>query len=446
MRLVSAAAGSGDYAHCYDSVGYASVIGYATELVLIKKSVLINVTCVHICLCAAGMAHAGPYPAQAGISAAADDARVVGNNPAAMTLLDSRQYRGALATFFSDATFAGQIGNTGIAFESQSDSVTVIPSFSFVQPFKDDWRFGFTVLGMGFSEDYGEDWAARYLIQEYTLITLTAFPSIAKKVTDKLSLAGSLMLSYTLFEQQKAVLNLPPGSADGEMLLDVDGTTVGFSASMLYEFNDRTRFGAVYRSELNPDLDGSLEFTGLTPTTESLLQAAGVLDAQPTATSRTPQSINFGIYHEFANTSAITMDVVWIDFSEFLLTEIYLDGSQLLPTDPTYEDFFAFSIGYHRPLSERTRIGFGAFITGDMIKDENRTMMLRLDALWSVGVGIEWQWTDTRSLNVNLNYMEFGDAPTTSPDIPGFGSISGKYTDRGIIFLDVSMSWQSKGK
>ncbi len=398
-----------------------------------------------VCVCAASSAHAGPYPAQTGMSASADDANVAGNNPAAMTLLDSRQYRAGVFTFFSDSTFEGQIGNTGMTFESQSDSVTVIPSFSFVQPLKNDWRFGFTVLGMGFAEDFGEDWAARYLIQEYTLLYVTAFPSIAKKVTDKLSLAGSLMLTYTSFEQIKAVLNLPPGSVDGQMILDVDGTTVGFSASMLYEFNDQTRFGAVYRSELDPELDGSLNFSGLTPTTESLLQAAGVLDAAPTATSRSPQSANAGIYHEFGDTSAITMDVVWIDFSEFSLTEIYLDGNQLIPTDPTYEDFFAFSIGYHRSLTERTRIGFGGFYTGEMIKDENRTMMLRLDAIWSVGVGIEWQWTNTRLLNVSLNYMELGDAPTTSPDIPGFGTVSGEYTDRGLIFLEAALSWGSSG-
>jgi long-subunit fatty acid transport protein len=101
--------------------------------------------------------------------------------------------------------------------------------------------------------------------------------------------------------------------------------------------------------------------SGLTTTTEDLLRAVGVLDAEPTATSRTPQSINAGIYHEFGDTSAITVDVVWMDFSEFSLTEIYIDGDQLIPTDPTYEDFFALSIGYQRPLSERTRIGFGVF-------------------------------------------------------------------------------------
>jgi long-subunit fatty acid transport protein len=171
-----------------------------------------------------------------------------------------------------------------------------------------------------------------------------------------------------------------------------------------------------------------------------------VLDAQATASSRSPQSANIGIYHEFENTSAITMDAVWVDFSEFTLTEIYLDGNELIPTDPTYEDVFAFSIGYHMPLSERLRIGFGAFYASEMVKDEHRTMMLRLDDVWSAGVGLEWQWKDTRTVNVSLNYMQFGDAPTTSPEIPDVGLISGEYTDRGIIFLEAALSWGSSGK
>jgi len=52
----------------------------------------------------------------------------------------------------------------------------------------------------------------------------------------------------------------------------------------------------------------------------------------------------------------------------------------------------------------------------------------------------------TRLLNVSLNYTEIGDAPTTSPDIPVFGTVSGRYTNRGIIFLKAALSWRSSGK
>ena len=48
--------------------------------------------------------------------------------------------------------------------------------------------------------------------------------------------------------------------------------------------------------------------------------------------------------------------------------------------------------------------------------------------------------------DVSLNYMQFGDAPTTSPDIPGVGPISGRYTDRGIILLEAALPWGARSR
>ena len=81
-----------------------------------------------------------------------------------------------------------------------------------------------------------------------------------------------------------------------------------------------------------------------------------------------------------------------------------------------------------------------------MIEDDNRTITLRLDSLWAVGIGIEWQWTDKRALSATLNYLEIGDAPVTSPDIPLIGSVTGRYSDRQTIWLQIGMNIGSSGK
>ncbi len=58
-------------------------------------------------LAIASAANARPYPAMTGISAAADNANVAGNNPAAMTRFDSRNMRVVLLGFFTDNTWKG---------------------------------------------------------------------------------------------------------------------------------------------------------------------------------------------------------------------------------------------------------------------------------------------------------------------------------------------------
>ncbi len=387
-----------------------------------------------------GTTNAGPYPALSGITASAEDASVASNNPAAMTRFDSRNVRVELLGFFSDSTWEGQVGS-GPSFTSNDTSTTIIPSSNMVMPLKNGWFFGFTILGSGSSDDYPDGWPGRYFIEEYSLVFLSAYPSLARKVNDKLSLAASLALTYTSYEQVKAVPNVDPGFGDGRLDVDADGGTVGFSLSSLYEFNDRTRIGLVYRSKLDAELDGDANFSDLGPTTESILDAAGLLGASVTIKSRTPQAINAGVYHEFADGGAVVFDAVWMDFSEFILSEIFVNGDQLIETSVKYNDIYAFSVAYNRPVSDRLRIGFGAMYVGDMVDDDQRTLTLRLDNMWAVGVGVEWQWTPKRTVSATLNYIQLDDAPVTSPSIPVIGSVTGRYSDRGVIFLEVGLSF-----
>jgi long-chain fatty acid transport protein len=224
------------------------------------------------------------------------------------------------------------------------------------------------------------------------------------------------------------------------MEVDTDGTTVGFGLSALYEFNDRTRIGLVYKSELDPELEGDAEFSGLGPNTEALLTGAGLINAEIDISSRTPQSVSVGLYHEFNNGHAVTVDAIWADFSEFKLSEKYINGTSISDSSVEYDDIFGISASYTWPLNDRWMLGVGGLYVDDMVDDANRTLALRLDSMWSVGVGVEWQWTEERAVSATISYIGIGDAPVTSPTIPGLGAITGEYTSRDIIQLEIGIT------
>jgi len=148
--------------------------------------------------------------------------------------------------------------------------------------------------------------------------------------------------------------------------------------------------------------------------------------------------------YDFANTHSLAVDLVWIDFSQFQLSEIYINGNNLVESDPTYEDIIALSVGYNFPISERVRLGVGAFVTDEMITDENRTMMLRLDSATSYGVGVDWLSKSGRGYSLTLNYLDLGDAPVSSPDLPVLGVISGKYSKRDTIYMEFGAAFGAK--
>jgi long-chain fatty acid transport protein len=382
----------------------------------------------------------GPYPTLSGIAAAADDAMVAATNPAAMTRFDRQVRRGEVMVFYSDNTWEGQIGEEGPAFRSQESDTTIIPSGNMVRPVRDNLWFGFTILGSGFSDDYEDGWLGRYFIEEYELVYLSAFPSLATKLTDKLSVAASLALTYTTYEQIKAVPN-DPGLEDGTLTVDTDGWSAGWALSGLYEFSDTTRVGLSYRSKIEPDLSGQAKFSGLGPMTEAILDAAGLLNAGIDVSSAQPQSVLAGVYHQFDDGGAITVDAVWSDFSNFSLAEIYVNGDQIVESDVDYDDILALSASYSRPVAERWRVGIGGFITNDMVNDDNRTLTLRLDRIWSLGAGFDWQWRADRKLSVTLNYLKIDDAPVTTPPLPGIGPVTGRFTDRGTIYLRAAVAF-----
>ncbi len=383
---------------------------------------------------------ARPYPGISGLAATADSAATAGNNPAGMARFDQSALQAEFMTFYSESTWEGQIGDE-LTYDSDNSSTIFVPLAYYLRPVGERLHFGFTLLGVGFSDDLG-DWPGRYFIQTYESITVSAFPSLSFKVTDKFSIAGSLQLSYASFEQERVVANiLDPTFGDGLSTIETDGFDIGWGASTLYQFSDRTRWGLAYLSELNPELDGDNKFSNLGPNTEQLLGAAGLLNADITVHSVSPQRVVTGIYHEFENRHAFTVDLAWMDFSNFQLSEFYINGDQLTQNEEVYEDIYAVSASYSFPLSPRWMLGISAIYTSDMIKDEHRTMTFRMESIRALGIGAEWQWRDDRLVEFSLSYMDLGEAPVEAPDIAGVGSASGHYSDRALWQFVVGISF-----
>ena len=389
------------------------------------------------------LAVARPYPLGTGLAAAADSAQTAGSNPAGITRFSQRAVNAEVLYFASESEWESEFSGAGIQFDSQDSGTTVVPRFAIIQPINDRFSTSFTFLGTGFSDDLG-DWPGRYFIESYDSVFVSAFPSIAYRIDDQWSVAVSAAITYTRFEQERAVLNVfDPGFGDGRSKTEADSLEAGFGVSTLYQSSERTRWGLTYSSEINPRRDADNELSGLGPNTELAMRRLGVLDADLTIESTSPESMVAGVYHEFADRSAVTADLAWINFSNFRLSEFYYNGESFIPSDTEYNDIYAFSASYTWPVSRRWLLGVGGAVTNQMIDDDERTMTLRLDSLWSLGFGAEWLWTDSRSVKMSLSYLAVDDAPVTTPSLPVLGSLEGEVTSRNTLLFQIGMSWGS---
>jgi long-chain fatty acid transport protein len=386
-------------------------------------------------------AHARPYAGVSGLAASADSATTAGTNPAGMVRFDAPAARGELVLVYSESTWEGRLGDSGREVTSEDDTTILVPSGYMVRPINENWSFGFTILGFGYSDDFG-DWPGRYFIESYDSISVSAFPSLAWRINDRWSVAASLALNYARFEQTRSVANLfDPGVADGSVELETDGLDLGFGLSALYQLSEQTRVGLAYTSELNPTQEGKAKFRDLGPNTEQVLERAGFLGADVEVMSTTPQSLLTGLYHEFDNDHSLVVDLAWSDFSSFELSEYYFDGEALSTNTATWQDIWALSTAYTWPVGDRWMLSAGGLYVSDGVEDDDRIFLLRLDDMWGVAFAAEWQWKPDRRVEMNLSYLSIGDAPIASPAIPVVGPATGKYTERDILIFRLALNF-----
>ncbi len=392
---------------------------------------------------ASSLAIARPYPFGTGMAASADSALTASSNPAGISRFTARAVEGELLWFASESEWESEFSDSGEQFNSKDSGDTFVPRVALIQPINDRFSASFTFLGTGFSDDLG-DWPGRYFIESYDSVYISAFPSLAYRVNDQWSVAASVAITYSSFKQERAVRNIfDPGFGDGRSEIETDSVEFGFGLSTLYQSSERTRWGLTYQSEIKPKQDGDNDLSGLGPNTEAVMDGLGLLNSDVTVESTSPQSVMAGMYHEFVNDHAVTVDLVWNDFSNFRLSEFYFNGEAFAETDVNYNDIYALSTSYSWPVSDRWMLGVGGLITNEMIDDDERTMTLRLDALWSAGVAAEWQWTDSRRVKMSLSYIGLDDAPVVTASIPGPGSLEGKFKSRDTLLFQIGVNWGS---
>jgi long-chain fatty acid transport protein len=385
--------------------------------------------------------HANPYPGLTGRIATADSAATAGNNPAGSTRFEKRAFEVELMVLSSESTWESGFSEAGSTSKSSDSSDTYVPRVFLVQPINEELALSFTLLGVGLSDDLG-DWPGRYFLKSYDSLYASAFPSLAWRIDNQWSVAGSVAITYTSYQQERRVANiLDPGFGDGRSEIETDSVEYGFGLATLYEYSDKTRWGLTYNSEIDATQSGDNKFSGLGPNTGRVMAELGILDREVKVKSTSPQSIWLGFFQEFDNGHALALDAAWIDFSNFKLSEFYFNGSAFLETDARYNDVYGFSVAYTWPIAKRWRLGVGGLATNQFIDDDQRTSSLRLDAIWSAGVAAERQWDAGRRLKFSLSYLDFGDAPVDSAPIPGLGSYSGSYTSRSTLLFQLGISW-----
>ena len=231
--------------------------------------------------------------AAAGYGARAQDASTVLTNPAGMTRLDGTQVLAAGQLLWGDVKFSVG-GGTSPALGSGDGGYTVGQNGWFpggggyatysVSP---DLKLGMALTGnFGMPLNYDDGWVGRYYVQKATMLGISFMPSVAYRVSDKVSVGAALNAMYGVYKNQVAINNLNPAYGDGQLKMQDETWGWGANVGVLYELDARTRFGLVWNSQINLDFTAPLEFSNLAPGLRNSWATAGCSTRRSTWASR----------------------------------------------------------------------------------------------------------------------------------------------------------------
>ena len=200
----------------------------------------------------------------AGAGIVGDDLSAVHYNVAGMTLLPGTQVQAGSVFIEVDAPFSGYDPLTRQAIsENGRLKGQAIPAGYITHQINDQWWVG---LGMtvpyGLGTEYGHSWAGADHGNQSMVMTIDINPSVAYKVSEKLSVGAGVSLQYAKAELGQSKYNHPQYGNLADVVVKGDSWHCGFNLGVMYQPTETLRFGLAYRSQIGHNAEGDALFTG----------------------------------------------------------------------------------------------------------------------------------------------------------------------------------------
>ncbi|HED05916.1 MAG TPA: hypothetical protein ENI61_04445 [Ignavibacteria bacterium] len=119
-------------------------------------------------------------------------------------------------------------------------------------------------LGVGFTTPFGlgtkwnSNWIGRYLAIKTNIQTFQINPSIAYKISDKLSVSGSFVYSFANVTITQKTPQTPFAGDAFVQLTGKDNSAFGYQFGILYKPDKKLSFGASFHSQIKYNFDGTV--------------------------------------------------------------------------------------------------------------------------------------------------------------------------------------------
>ena len=360
--------------------------------------------------------------AGAGQAARAQDASTIVTNPAGMTRLPDHMFTGGLQAMDGDVSYTLE-DETGR--KSPGDIMRFFPNASafYAQKVNDDLYAGIGLYGnYGLGIDFG-NWSGDRLIKKSTMVAMTLSPSLAYKLSDRVSVGGSVNVNYGFLSLTRNV------DGNDEKEKDHDWA-ISYRLGLLMELTDQTRAGIAWTSktEYDFDIDGKARFPNL-PNVE--------YDLPISAQVRAPQQIMLSLVHDINKQWSVMGDLGWQDWSQFGAPQITVVGQEV-DKSSRLKDSWHTALGVQFRPTEQWRLNAGVAFDSTVYNSQSDVALtLPTGDEWRFATGAQYQITPQSNIGAAVSYLHMQSSHVQSPSI-----YQGSYDNPYLWFASVNYSYQ----
>lgn len=333
-------------------------------------------------------------------TARASDASAVYFNPAGIMDLEGVQAMAGGTAIFLYQGWSRPEGS-GTRYD-QPDNVGY-PFFAYVaQRVNDRWGWGAGVnCPAGLKTEWGSDFPGRFISRESSIAVINANVNLAARLGQGWSAAAGLDCAFADIKTLSRNIDLTalgaPG-AEGTSTMTGNGTKLGWNAALRWADASGWRWGASFRSAIEPHLEGEVAFSDIPSGLRPLFP-----DGPGQSDLPLPATFSTGVGYVSPSGWESEFDVVWTGWSDFeqlaidFANNTWADPGHTIPVvadvaqNEDWNDSFAFRAGVERHLAGGHTLRAGAYLDQTPVPKEHLRPRLPDGDRWSVQAGYGYQ-------------------------------------------------------
>jgi len=373
--------------------------------------------------------------ASAGASAGVDGASTIMHNPASSTRLKGNQLFVSAGAFLPQTKFDPKYTSPALGSGNGGDAGEAAPAggSAYVHDFGSDrWSAGIYAVGLsGAGLDYDDDWVGRNQATKVNLLVAGVVPTLAYRVTDKLSIGVGVEYWYSNLNIHLRVPRIDQDKEQARASVNGDDTGFGLKLGSMYELTDRTRFGIAYQSKIDAKFDGDLKLVApgggiLPPGTEESVSSRTELTLADQA--------RFAMHHDLDEQWSVSLTLGWDNWSQ--LGDVPLSTDNRSAAVPArWHDTYHYAWGAEYRLDPRWAFTSGVAYDTNPVDAADRNAQLPLDRQVRYAFGTRYTISDSLNVGGYVNYVDLGRARIESK------RWGGEYQDNGALQLVANLNW-----